>query len=803
MGRKSRKVIGAIRAAQIRLMRLKGTREKGSRNEDGVTIETACPNGDNNVVERCHEERRENKNVMQTQHRKRRQTDSIASRVRQKKRQNLNKVVEAVKRRKTSHDHSAGVSSETGVLDDEQLGNIGIFLSNQTGVIQQHMLHNGDDCASNPGSEDEEPSEPSLRVYNEMKKLYGTNLKYNLVRDTLKPDRMTGSKAISSLPWQLFVGQSDACGGELGVYSKMHIKHNTVFEPLTGMTIMQDDITTDINTRFLWPVFNENGKVSNYLDLSDESKSTWLRYLNPAPKRDLQNIEVRYTQNTLFFVSIRNIKPNTELLFWFSPAYCKLLCVPCDPERQVLRTDCDKCHVRFDNALYTQKHINIFHPYGLKTDKYTCYQCKEICYGRKKLIRHMKEEHGTSSAWQCDECGKAVHSNYYLKEHKRKAHLPEEKAKKYPCDQCSKMFKCRAHLRRHVECIHTRKFEHECEHCHKKFCVKKYLERHLRAHKGEFPFVCDKCSKGFFDSHSLKVHLLTHSGVRPYRCTLCDSSTTTKQLLQFHMKKAHGFTDENMPEIKRQVELTYDSTPITGYREREKPARQRIFRSRSKSNRSPEAEVQSSQPSKGVSDAVEKIAVDTLLQSYQNEEDHTYTEATNTDHQTTNIQYPASSVSQQERTEDLQQQPTPNLHTVPHSENVISLNTNVASHPIQSTAASYDKPEQPLMTTSSSCHSITQHQHGASASLTSNLQQTPPPFHHSPGSEYTYSSAIAGYHHNESHMGNHGYNPPPIHSHPTTTYPSSYHTANVGPYPNHPPHLNAHHNYVINQAPWQ
>ncbi|XP_070581182.1 PR domain zinc finger protein 4-like [Ptychodera flava] len=625
MGRRSKKSLRAIRLSQIRWQKRRNATSaacgRGGDGEEAVAMETEptpIEDGELSEIEEEEEEEEEEEVSVSASTK----DDTIATRVRQKKRLNLDKVVEAMKKRKTSGDSNLlcpDQISHNG-LNDEQLDNIGTFLNKQTSVIQQHMQQNDIDASErDQNNAENNQTDPltSLQIYNEMKKLYGANLKYTLVRDTLISEMMTGSRALSSLPWQLLVGQSEACGGELGVFSKVYIKANTVFEPMAGPTFLPEDVTKEMNPRFLWPLFDDC-KVSQYIDVSNEGSASWLRYMNPAPKLAMQNIEVRLVKNTIFFVTIRHIKPGSELLFWFSHPYCKLQYLPNDPEKATMRIECDKCQLQFSSPLYTHRHITAFHPYGLKTDKYTCYMCKEAVYGRKKLTNHMQDQHGTRAAWQCDLCGKAVHSRSYLKEHKRKVHLPEEKAKKYPCEQCGRMFKCRAHLRRHVECVHDRNFNLECEYCCKKFSSKKYLDKHLKAHKGEFPFVCDKCSKGFFDSHSLKVHLLTHSGVRPYKCSLCDTATSTKQLLQFHFKKSHGFTKENMPEIKRQMELTFDSSPVTGYKERDKPPRQRIFRTRPV-DKSGTQETHDTAPSEESCRTDENItAADTLLQQKYN-----------------------------------------------------------------------------------------------------------------------------------------------------------------------------------------
>lgn len=39
----------------------------------------------------------------------------------------------------------------------------------------------------------------------------------------------------------------------------------------------------------------------------------------------------------------------------------------------------------------------------------------------------------------------------------------------------------------------------------------------------------------------------------------CTAAFTTKQCLQFHYKKAHGFTEDMMPKIKRSVDYTFEA----------------------------------------------------------------------------------------------------------------------------------------------------------------------------------------------------------------------------------------------------
>ena len=70
--------------------------------------------------------------------------------------------------------------------------------------------------------------------------------------------------------------------------------------------------------------------------------------------------------------------------------------------------------------------------------------------------------------------------------------------------------------------------------------------------------VCPKCGKTYKNKSNLKIHMLTHSGVKPFRCRVapCSQGFTTKQCLQLHYKRHHGFRRENMPKITRKIPYT-------------------------------------------------------------------------------------------------------------------------------------------------------------------------------------------------------------------------------------------------------
>ena len=137
-----------------------------------------------------------------------------------------------------------------------------------------------------------------------------------------------------------------------------------------------------------------------------------------------------------------------------------------------------------------------------------------------------------------------------------------------PCKACPAVFTSRAALRRHLGEIHGQGASGTC--------------------------VCDQCGKIFQTKSNLKIHLLTHSGVKPFkyvfsffflawlnviicakingsilfpfyvvtsRCpeTECGLGFSTKQCLQVHLRKAHGFSEDTMPQVQRSIPYTFDA----------------------------------------------------------------------------------------------------------------------------------------------------------------------------------------------------------------------------------------------------
>ncbi|KAI1731598.1 zinc-finger double domain-containing protein [Ditylenchus destructor] len=78
----------------------------------------------------------------------------------------------------------------------------------------------------------------------------------------------------------------------------------------------------------VWKVFSASGGRVLRLIATDSKKANWMRNVRMATNRDSQNLVACQMDNDIFFYTIKAIKPNTELLFWFSREYAQRMQMP-------------------------------------------------------------------------------------------------------------------------------------------------------------------------------------------------------------------------------------------------------------------------------------------------------------------------------------------------------------------------------------------------------------------------------------------------------------------------------------------
>ncbi|XP_047737679.1 uncharacterized protein LOC108671995 [Hyalella azteca] len=232
--------------------------------------------------------------------------------------------------------------------------------------------------------------------------------------------------------------------------------------------------------------------------------------------------------------------------------------------------------MKFVHPLHYRMHCSVFHDpnYSLTIRKYHCKVCGLAVLGKENIMRHAAEQHEGRGAYQCQFCKK-----FFLRLHSLDMHVTyscsRNPARVFPlCDYCGKKFCQPQHLRSHQKRMHADMSEvlreFQCKMCFKILGSRAALQRHLKEvhHKvsgGKEDLstgaTCDRCGKMFQNKSNLKIHMLTHSGVKPFKCieSGCNAAFTTKQCLQFHYKKVHGYTGDGMPKIERCIPYTFDS----------------------------------------------------------------------------------------------------------------------------------------------------------------------------------------------------------------------------------------------------
>lgn len=71
-------------------------------------------------------------------------------------------------------------------------------------------------------------------------------------------------------------------------------------------------------------IFSPNGEAQ-VLDCRDESHSNWLMFVKRARYAQEQNLVVYQKDDNIFFITSKDIYPDTELLYWYARDYATLV----------------------------------------------------------------------------------------------------------------------------------------------------------------------------------------------------------------------------------------------------------------------------------------------------------------------------------------------------------------------------------------------------------------------------------------------------------------------------------------------
>uniref|UniRef100_A0A0K0EDL1 PR domain zinc finger protein 1 n=1 Tax=Strongyloides stercoralis TaxID=6248 RepID=A0A0K0EDL1_STRER len=158
------------------------------------------------------------------------------------------------------------------------------------------------------------------------------------------------NKAVASLPLNLTIkAKTENDETTLAIYAIDSIPKGARFGPVTGQIsypkmedgyIMPAEASqagskhssspaiANIN-KHQWKIFSESGaRIVKEIDTRECKKSNWMKYVQFATEKSLQNLVACQYDNNIYFYSIKTIEKNEELLFWYSKELSHRLKVP-------------------------------------------------------------------------------------------------------------------------------------------------------------------------------------------------------------------------------------------------------------------------------------------------------------------------------------------------------------------------------------------------------------------------------------------------------------------------------------------
>ncbi|XP_057661559.1 zinc finger protein 287-like isoform X9 [Diorhabda carinulata] len=178
--------------------------------------------------------------------------------------------------------------------------------------------------------------------------------------------------------------------------------------------------------------------------------------------------------------------------------------------------------------------------------RWPCKKCDEICFTKKDLAAHRKE-------------------NHIKEEPEEHTYQFDNIQELYICNTCSAEFTAEEEVKKHVK---THSEQYECTVCNQKFkklydfaihnythdpeglfrcplCPYSTLRRtgfsvHINfTHLKKCNYVCETCGKGFNDMVLYKEHHNEHLGVKPFTCIVCSKIFTYSRYLLNHQLRSH------------------------------------------------------------------------------------------------------------------------------------------------------------------------------------------------------------------------------------------------------------------------
>ena len=117
---------------------------------------------------------------------------------------------------------------------------------------------------------------------------------YNVNDSPCPPGPVSLNRAGKSLPGNLSLQVSRAAMEDtnvLGVYARDIIPKGTKFGPMIGEVFRPEEVLEAQDKRYFWRVYDLAAeRILFYIDGKDTNKTNWMRHVQPAFKKESQNL---------------------------------------------------------------------------------------------------------------------------------------------------------------------------------------------------------------------------------------------------------------------------------------------------------------------------------------------------------------------------------------------------------------------------------------------------------------------------------------------------------------------------------
>ncbi|XP_070768238.1 PR domain zinc finger protein 1a [Enoplosus armatus] len=169
------------------------------------------------------------------------------------------------------------------------------------------------------------------------------------------------TRAEASLPRNLAF-KHPADGKEVvGVCSREYIPKGTRFGPLVGEIYTADSVPKDANRKYFWRIY-EDGDFHHFVDGLDETRSNWMRYVNPAHSAAEQNLAACQNGMEIYFYTVKPVPAGAELLVWYCHDFARRLHYPPSGELMMQKLKQSLLEVKQQQVSSEERLVEAFSP---------------------------------------------------------------------------------------------------------------------------------------------------------------------------------------------------------------------------------------------------------------------------------------------------------------------------------------------------------------------------------------------------------------------------------------------------------